>query len=159
MLTVAKIQPPMFALPMDNKPVTGGTAQYLANLLLHPDSSRLLMENSAERLKVICGAFTGNHPDEAWYLSNSAHCVTQFAFNNNEGGIFCYNCREQKGSSTYGNFLLPACNDCWAQRRVGWSVADPYYLDNIARAMLTYPAYVVDLLCAGISALDKQRSL
>lgn len=153
------IQPPMFALPQANKPVTGGVAQYLANLLLHPDSAKMLMENGAERLKVICGALTGNHPDEVWYLSNNAHCITTFAFNNNKGGIFCYTCRTQKGSSTYGNFLLPVCNDCWAQRRTGWPVVHPYFLDNIARAMLIYPAYVIDLLCAGISSLDKSRSL
>lgn len=149
----------MFALPLANKPVTGGVAQYIANLLLHPDSARLLMENGAERLKVICGAFTGNHPDEVWYLSNSTQCVTQFAFNNNEGGIFCYNCLSRKGSSTYGNFLLPACNDCWTQRMAGWPVAHPYYLENVARAMLIPPADVIDLLCAGISSLDKSRSL
>lgn len=136
------------------EPLSGNDAAYIANLLLYPESAKLLMEDGAARLKIICADFTGNYPEGLLYYNNSMPSVTQFAFNNDEGGIFCYNCLQKKGFSSYGNFLLPKCNDCYKENRAGWPIVQQYFLDVIARAFLQSPSKVIDLLCAGILARD-----
>lgn len=138
-------------------PLSWQNSAYIINLLLYPESAKLLMEDGAYRLKIICAEYTGNYPQGLRYYSNSMQCVLRFAFNSDKGGIFCYNCLQKKGDSSYGNFLLSKCNDCHKENKAGWPIVQEYFLDVIARAFLQPPAVVIDFLCAGILVRENIR--
>ena len=159
MLTVAKIQPPMFAQQGIIRAIEAGTAQYLINLLLHKDSKDLLFANNCEKLEVICAAFTGNHPHSPNYLEISLPMAGWPPVESAPGNVVCERCLTVCGYTSYGNFLLGKCEACKEQPWEEWGLSDPYYVEEVARFFLHGVRSIERMATSAIVKLDKQLKL
>lgn len=118
------------------QPLDNATQEIIFNLLAHPDSRQLLLENSAEKLKKIGCAHRGIGVDSQEYWEQGCKAfVSDDDINQGRGWIICYNCNSVVGESSYGSYYLHRCPSCKGESGRGGWVLEPHTLQLITYAL------------------------
>lgn len=127
-----KLLPPVFR----RQPLDNATQEVIFNLLAHPDSRLLLLENSAEKLRVIGCAHRGVEVGAQEYLEQGCKAFAEDSgINEGPGWIICYGCNNVVGESNYGSYYLHRCHLCrGVVSKDGWPL-EPYTLQLITYAL------------------------